>query len=92
LRLDLLPRQTEPIVRVIDDWVTARPLALVAEARVGTGRLVICGFDLTQGADDPVSRQMRRSLLDYMNGPDFAPRQQFTAGEIQGLLAAPQPR
>lgn len=91
LRLDLLPRGVEPIVRVIDDWVTAHPLALVAEGRVGKGRLVVCGFDLTQGADDPVSRQMRRSLLDYMTSAKFAPRSELTPDQIEGLIAPETP-
>ena len=30
---------TEPIVRVIDDWVTARPLGLVVEGKVGAGKI-----------------------------------------------------
>ncbi|HWF17953.1 MAG TPA: discoidin domain-containing protein, partial [Verrucomicrobiae bacterium] len=85
LRLDLLPSGAEPIVRVIDDWVTAHPLALVTEAKVGTGKMVICGFDLTEGADDPVSRQMLRSLLDYMDSPKFAPRTECTLDQIQSL-------
>jgi len=41
LRLDLLPRGLEPIVRVIDDWVTARPLALIIEGKVAGGKIVI---------------------------------------------------
>ena len=64
LRLDLLPSGLKPIVRVIDDWVTARPLALVMEGRIGAGKIIVCGFNLTDGTDDPVSRQMRQSLLD----------------------------
>ena len=36
LRLDLLPRHAEPIVRVIDDWVTTRPLGLIVEGWVRT--------------------------------------------------------
>jgi hypothetical protein len=85
LRLDLLPKGLEPIVRVIDDWFTARPLGLVAEGRVGRGRIVICGFDLTCDADDPVSRQMRASLLAYMASPKFAPRTALTPDQVRSL-------
>ncbi len=88
LRLDLLPHGLKPIVRVIDDWVTARPLGLVVEGKVGAGKVVICGFDLTHDADDPVSRQMRTSLLDYMASREFAPRTDLTAGQIGSLIAA----
>ncbi|MGD1090130.1 MAG: sugar-binding domain-containing protein, partial [Verrucomicrobiota bacterium] len=65
LRLDLLPNGLSPIVRIIDDWVTARPLALIIEGKIGGGKIVICGFDLTHQAGDPVSRQIRASLVNY---------------------------
>ena len=86
LRLDLLPQGVRPIVRVIDDWVTAHPLALVVEGKVGAGRIVICGFDLTSNEDDPVSRQMRASLVDYMKSKSFKPQSELTAGEIESLV------
>jgi hypothetical protein len=89
LRLDLLPRKLMPIVRVIDDWFTARPLGLIVEGKVGAGKIVICGFDLTRGADDPVSRQMRASLLDYMRSPKFAPETELTTDRIKSLIVPP---
>jgi len=86
LRLDLLPRHTEPVVRVIDDWFTARPLGLVVEGKVGTGKIVVCGFDLTRDADDPVSRQMRASLVRYLNSKDCKPKSTFTMEQIKSLI------
>ncbi len=74
LRLDGLPKNLDPIVRVIDDWVTARPLGLVIEAKVGKGEIIVCGFDLTGELNDPVSRQMRQSLLHYMGRGSFHPK------------------
>lgn len=57
MRLDLLPPGVEPIVRVIDDWFTARPLGLVIEVSVGKGRAIVCGFAVDgPSAQDPVSR------------------------------------
>jgi hypothetical protein len=92
LRLDLLSPGLEPIVRVIDDWVTARPLGLVVEAKVGRGKMVICGFDLTRNSDDVVSRQMRRSLEDYMVSDKFAPTGEITLGQVESLIAPPAPK
>jgi hypothetical protein len=88
LRLDLLGRDIRPIVRVIDDWATSHPLGLVIEGEAGAGKIVICGFDLTQNADDPVSRQMRRSLEDYMASDKFAPVAGITPEQIQSLIAS----
>ncbi len=90
LRLDLLPRGVEPVVRVIDDWVTARPLGLILEGRVGKGKIIVCGFDLTRDADDPVSRQMRTSLLAYMASGMFAPKTELTPAQVQNLVAEPK--
>ena len=86
LRLDLLPRNLKPVVRVIDDWVTARPLGLVVEGRVGPGKIVVCGFDLTSAAlTDPVSRQMRASLTDYLASPRCQPATELTVEAISRL-------
>jgi hypothetical protein len=88
LRLDQLPAGTQPIVRIIDDWFTARPLGLVVEGRVGKGKILICGFDLTQDADDPVSRQMRASLLSYLDSKACRPATEFAPEQIQNLIGA----
>jgi hypothetical protein len=88
LRLDGLPKNLEPIVRVIDDWVTARPLGLVVEAKVGKGKIVVCGFDLTGDlSNDAVGRQMRQSLLDYMSGSSFHPKPEINFKQIRALFA-----
>ena len=87
--LDGLPDGLTPIVRVIDDWFTARRLGLLIEARVGRGRLLLCGVDLP-AADDPVNRQLLASLLRYMGGPDFAPSVSLETAQVLGLLGKPQ--
>jgi hypothetical protein len=88
LRLDLLPRDTEPIVRVIDDWFTARPLGLIVEGRMLAGRIIICGFDLTRDADDPVSVQMRANLVNYLDSPTRDSLVEFTPEQVQDLIRA----
>ena len=42
------PRKLRPVVQVIDDWVTNRKLGLIFEARVGSGKLLVCSIDLEQ--------------------------------------------
>ena len=88
LRLNGLPRAVDPIVRVIDDWVTARPLGLIVEGQVGSGRIVICGFDLTRNAEDPVSRQLRASLLRYLASPASPPPVALQPRQIEALIIA----
>ncbi|MGV1681694.1 sugar-binding domain-containing protein [Sphingopyxis sp. NJF-3] len=88
LRLDVLPSEVKPIVRVIDDWFTARPLGLVVELAVGRGRLVVCGCPLQgPGTDDPVTQQLRASLRAYMASPAFKPMAQATPEQVKALIA-----
>ena len=86
LRMDLLPSDTKPIVRLIDDWVTARSLGLIAQGKIGAGKIIVCGFDLTRGADDSVSQQLRRSLLDYAASDQFAPATEWSEADVKGLF------
>jgi hypothetical protein len=87
LRLDGLPKDLDPIVRVIDDWVTARPLALIIEAKAGAGKIVVCGFNFPSDLSDPVSRQMRHSLLDYMASGAFHPKTEVNSQQLRNLAA-----
>jgi len=83
--LDGFPRQLEPIVQVIDDWFTARRLALIFEAKVETGRLLVTSIDLTGHLEDNlVTRQLRHSILRYMSSNLFDPKVQL---DIQAVLA-----
>ena len=84
--LDGLPRELRPTVQVIDDWFTNRRLGLVLEARVGKGRLLVTSIDLENGLEEnPVARQMRRSLLRYAASDRFAPQVEVTAEAIRAL-------
>jgi hypothetical protein len=85
--LDGLPEDLHPTVQVIDDWVTNHKLGLVFEGKVGRGKLLVCSIDLKKGREEnPVARQMLRSLIDYMAGPKFKPTVALTPAQIQGLM------
>ena len=45
IRIDSVSSQIQPIVRIIDDWFTARPLAMIFECKVGNGKLLVSGVD-----------------------------------------------
>ncbi len=86
--LDSLPKELCPTVQVIDDWVTNRKLGLLFEARVGKGKLMVCSIDLKRNLEqNPVARQMLRSLLAYMAGPKFKPAVVLTPSQVQSLMA-----
>lgn len=86
IRYAELSPEIRPLVRVIDDWFTNRPLALLFEVAVGKGRLLVSGVDFWQDMEHrPEARQLLRSLTEYMNGPDFRPEVQVDAERIGRL-------
>jgi hypothetical protein len=85
--LDSVPSTMHPIVQVIDDWFTSRKLALMYEASVGSGKLLVCSVDLKNGLDaNPVARQMLHSILGYMAGDKFRPQVALTAEQARGAM------
>jgi hypothetical protein len=86
INLTSFPVDLKPIVRVIDDWVTNRPLALVFEAKVGKGKILISGIDLTTDLNKrPEAQQLLYSLKKYMVGGKFDPKEEIEAEEIKRL-------
>lgn len=84
--LAAFPANLKPIVRVIDDWVTNRPLALLVEGKVGKGKILISGIDLTTDIDQrPEARQLLYSLKTYMAGAAFQPETALTPELIKSL-------
>ncbi|WP_421894650.1 sugar-binding domain-containing protein [Marinoscillum sp.] len=85
LILDDLP--VDPIVRVIDNFVTNRNLGSLFEAQVGKGKLMFSSIDLdTELENRLVARQLRSSLIDYMNSESFAPATQMEFSDLQRLM------
>jgi len=85
IRLDAVAKGLRPIVRVIDDWVTARSLGLVFECKAGNGKLIVSGIDLiTDQNMRPEARQLLFSLKNYMGKTEFSPVQNI---DIQKLLS-----
>lgn len=86
IKLDSIAIGLTPIVRVIDDWVTANPLGLIFECKAGKGQLLVSGIDLlTQQDSRPEARQLLFSLLSYMKGEAFRPSAKVDLAKIVGL-------
>jgi hypothetical protein len=85
--LSKLPASLKPVVQVIPDWNAPKRLGLIMEARVGNGKLLICSIDLqNQLGQRPVARQMRDSLVSYVNSEEFSPKTTLSVKEIVQLL------
>ena len=87
INLDRLPAAVKPSVWAIDDWNRNYKLGLIFECAVGQGKLLVSAMDVTNpNVKNPVARQLRYSLLDYMASDCFQPQVPVTAGEIRSLL------
>jgi hypothetical protein len=74
IKFDGTPDAYRPIVQVIDNFVRNSKLGLIAETRVGKGKLLICAIDLLAHQDKPEARQLLHSLLRYAGSRKFAPK------------------
>lgn len=80
------PSDLKPIVRIIDDWFTNRPLGLIFEVKAGNGKLMVSGIDLlSDAANRPEARQMMFSLLSYMAGDAFNPVTQVSIDLVSNM-------
>jgi hypothetical protein len=89
MQLDTLPPALRPLVQPIDTWFENRRLGLLFEAKVGNGKLMVCSMDLATDLEQRLAaRQMRQSLVAYMENEDFAPGVAVTVEQIRELLKA----
>jgi beta-galactosidase len=87
INLDRLPPVLEPTVWAIDDWNRNYKLGVIFECAVGDGRLLVSAFDVTNPSEsNPVARQLRRALLNYMSTDCFQPSVSVTPEQMRGLF------
>jgi len=87
MTLDSLPPTLSPLVQPIDTWFEARRLGLLFEARVGEGKLMVCTMDLKTDIDQRLAaRQMRHSILAYMESDRFVPSQTLSIEQVNALF------
>ena len=85
--LDDFNPELKPIVRVIDDWFENRRLALIFEAEVGNGKVIVSGIDLVNDMENrPEARQLLYSIKKYMIGNEFNPKVKLDILICQNLL------
>ena len=81
--LDDYPKDFRPIIHIVDDWFTNRKLGMLYEARVGKGKLLVCGADLQNDLNKrPAAAQFRQSLLEYMASESFNPLQELKIEDV----------
>lgn len=86
--LEDFPAAFRPIIQPIDTWFMNRRLALLFEAKVGKGSLMVSSADLspTTGDDRPAAKQLYYSILKYMSSPQFKPVDKIAIDTIEDLF------
>ena len=87
IQLDSFPAELNPVVRIIDDWVSNRRLALLLEAKVGDGSIFISGADLVNNIENRLEAgQLKNSIISYMESPAFNPDVELSIAQIQKII------
>ncbi|MCU0748206.1 MAG: hypothetical protein MUF13_01530 [Akkermansiaceae bacterium] len=83
VNLTSAPADLRPIVAAIDDWNRNWRLGVIFECRSGPGNLLVCAIPLDK--KDPVTRQLRASLIGYAASDAFRPTTTLTPQQAQQL-------
>jgi hypothetical protein len=90
INLDELPEKPAMPLRFVDKFNRNALPAAIFEARVGTGRLLVCTLDINSRLDERIAaRQLRRSIVDYMSGSRFQPARQLSPANLKNLFLTP---
>lgn len=87
INLNKFTDRPKPLIRVIDDWFTNRPLLMMFETKVGKGKLIVTSIDYNSTMDNrPASKQLLKSVFKYMNSNDFKPEATINIDQIKEML------
>ena len=90
MNLEDFPLGFKPIIQPIDTWFLNRKLALVLEAKVGKGKLIISSANLSPDLKDaPASQQLYYSLQQYMASSQFNPKFEVAYQTVKDLFEQP---
>jgi hypothetical protein len=76
----------EPIIDIATAYKNVRREAMLAEYRVGGGKLLICSLRLTES--DPAARWLKNRILAYAASENFHPAQALTDTQFAALCKA----
>jgi len=89
--LEDFPKGFKPIVQPIDTWFLNRRLALVFEAKVGKGKLIVSSANLAPDAEGnhPAAKQLFTSLQNYMMTDKFNPAYSVELATVKDIFETP---
>ena len=92
MNLMYLPADYQPPIQPIDTWHVSRKLAMLIEARVDNGRLLMTTMDISRDLGKRhVARQMRKAIIDYMQSTDFQPQLTLTEQQVRDFYEKQAP-
>jgi hypothetical protein len=87
MEMNNFPAGFQPIIQPVDTWFINRKLGTLFEARVGTGKIIVCSADITTEPDKRiVARQLYYSIINYMNTIHFVPENSVQLSVIEDFL------
>ncbi|HUP12775.1 MAG TPA: hypothetical protein VM187_11195, partial [Niastella sp.] len=89
MHLEDFPKGFKPVLQPIDTWFLNRKLALIIEANVGKGKLLMSSIDFEDVKNRPATRQLLFSLMDYVHSNKFNPSSTVELQAVQALFTQP---
>jgi hypothetical protein len=81
------PQGFQPLIQHIHTWFISKKIGSLFEAKVGKGKLIMTSLDLQTDLEKRiVARQLRSSILQYMNSPKFQPNSTVDIERISDLF------
>lgn len=82
-----LPLEMVPVIQVIDSYIINQKLAYLWECKVGKGKLMVSSINFNQFMEQrPSARQLKKSIIEYMNSEAFNPDVELNISEILTVL------
>ncbi|GHT45318.1 beta-galactosidase [Planctomycetales bacterium] len=81
------PENYKPIAQPVDNFHRNNKLAAIFELKVGKGKLLVSGFDVSNETN-PVAVQLKNSILHYMNTADFHPDYEVSVSALKEMFRA----
>jgi len=90
MNLEDFPADFRPLIQPIDTWFMNRRLALVFEAQVGKGKIIVSSADISPDVQNkPAAKQLFYSLQKYMNSNEFNPKNKLDFETIKDVFTTP---
>lgn len=87
------PSDFQPIVQSIDTWFLSRKIGMLFEANVLNGKLMMTTIDIDSNLDKRmVAKQLRKSVIEYMESDDFKPQYTIDINNIRDLFEKDAPK